>query len=166
MKKIVAVLGALALLPSLAGAEQLFKPSEKLPLPSQPQPTSTQASEQLSNCFADNTTGKDRKELARWIFLSISIHPSIRDLSAADNQIRIEADKSMARIVSALFSERCTATMRDTLSTEGSEGVSKAFRSLGELAMRELMTNPEVNASMGNYVQYLDKEKIEKALRK
>jgi hypothetical protein len=29
-----------------------------------------------SSCMADSSTGKDRKELARWIFVAMSSHPN------------------------------------------------------------------------------------------
>lgn len=42
----------------------------------------------LGSCLADNTTGKDRKELARWIFVAMSAHPEMRDLSNTTHVLR------------------------------------------------------------------------------
>lgn len=157
-------LAALALQP--ACADQMFRQSSSPAPVAQPTAPAGKASDELGLCFADSTTGKDRKELARWIFVAMSAHPSIRDLSIANELTRSDADKYMAKLVTQLLSDSCVAQARATVQTEGNEGVVKAFRALGEMAMREIMSNPDVLASIGSYVQYLDKQKIDKALGK
>jgi hypothetical protein len=39
-----------------------------------------------------------------------------------------------------------------------------AFQKLGELAMKELMTNPEVGAAMSGFERRIDRAKMEAAL--
>ena len=34
--------------------------------------------EALSRCLADNTSGRDRKDLARWVFFAMAAHPEIK----------------------------------------------------------------------------------------
>ena len=43
---------------------------------------STPAGDALGRCLADNTTGRGRKDLARWVFVSMAAHPEIRPLAA------------------------------------------------------------------------------------
>jgi hypothetical protein len=38
-----------------------------------------QPADALSTCFADRTSGKDRKDLARWIFLAMAAHPEMKE---------------------------------------------------------------------------------------
>ena len=38
----------------------------------------------LSSCLAENTWGKDRKDLAKWVFLAMASHPEIRQYASAD----------------------------------------------------------------------------------
>lgn len=118
----------------------------------------------LSACLSDNTNGKERKDLARWVFLSMSTHPEIRSLTTADAKTRTESQIWMAGLVTRLLSENCAAQTRAAVKSEGSAGMMAAFRSLGELAMGELMTNRDVAASLSGYEQYLDKKKLEAAL--
>lgn len=118
----------------------------------------------LAACLGDNTTGKDRKDLARWMFASMAIHPEIKDLSATTPAARDAADQSMGRLVTALLAERCATQARETVQQEGSAGMFNAFRVLGELAMKELMSNPDVARSMGGYERFLDQDKLKAAL--
>ncbi len=124
------------------------------------------ASDALSVCLADNTSGKDRKDLARWIFLAMSVHPEIRGLSSATVATRTEADKTMAALVTRLLTVNCEKQTKDVSALEGNAGMFTAFKSLGEVAMRELMSNPDVTASVGGYAKYLDQKKLESVLGK
>lgn len=118
----------------------------------------------LAACLGDNTTGKDRKDLARWIFAAMAVHPEIKDLSVASPEARDAASESMARLVTALLAERCVKQTREAAEVEGSAAMLYAFRALGELAMKELMSNPEVAKSLSNYERFLDQAKIKAAL--
>ncbi|MES2581117.1 MAG: hypothetical protein V4627_00245 [Pseudomonadota bacterium] len=123
-------------------------------------------SDTLGTCLVDNTTGKDRKELARWIFMAMTAHPDIRELSAATEEQTVQSNKNMANLVTRLLTENCTAEVRAARSESGGANTNmfQAFKSLGEVAMQELMGNRSVAKSVGDYVQYLDKKKIEGVL--
>ncbi|MBW8848788.1 MAG: hypothetical protein JF607_27990 [Burkholderiales bacterium] len=118
----------------------------------------------LAACLGDNTTGKDRKDLARWMFVAMAAHPEIKELSKASEAARDEADQIMGRLVTTLLAERCPAQTREVMQQEGTAGMFNAFRVLGELAMKELMSNPEVSKSLGSYERYLDQAKLKAAL--
>jgi hypothetical protein len=125
-------------------------------------PLSAQAgpkAEALGACLGDSTTGKDRKDLARWIFVAMSAHPDIKPLSNVSDAMRGDADEGVAQLT-----ERCRVQAREAAQQEGSAGVVTAFQKLGELAMKELMTNPEVGAAMSGFERRIDRAKMEAAL--
>lgn len=124
------------------------------------------ASDALSVCLADNTSGKDRKDLARWIFLAMSVHPEIRSLSSATVATRTDADKTMAALVTRLLTVNCGKQTKEVSALEGNAGLFTAFKSLGEVAMRELMSSPDVTASVGGYAKYLDQKQLESVFGK
>lgn len=124
------------------------------------------ATESLAACLADNTTGKDRKDLARWIYAGMSIHPELRNLSNITNQNREELDKKMADMFTRLITESCPAQAKLTMDKEGAEGYQTAFGTIGSLAMQELMSNPEVDSSFKNFVKYIDYNKINSVFEK
>lgn len=118
----------------------------------------------LGSCLADNTTGKDRKELARWIFVAMSAHPEMRDLSNTTHDAKEHAFQSVGNLFTRLLSVNCAAQARAAIKSEGSTSFQGAFGSLGQLAMQELMSNPDVNASISGFERYVDKKKLEAAL--
>lgn len=122
--------------------------------------------DELSTCLADNTSGKDRKDLARWIFLAMSSHPEIRNLSAATAATRDDADKKMAALVTRLLAVNCEKQTKAVAMNEGNAGMFIAFKSLGEVAMRELMGNPEVMSSVGSYAKHVDQQRMESVFGK
>lgn len=118
----------------------------------------------LGVCLADSTTGKDRKDLARWIFIAMTSHPDIKPLSNVAADTRDAADGSAASLFTSLLTERCRQQAAEAVQAEGAAGMTTAFQTLGALAMRELMTNANVAAAMGGFERRVDRAKIEAAL--
>jgi hypothetical protein len=125
--------------------------------------TAGPATDALSTCVADNTSGKDRKDLAQWVFVAMSAHPEIQPLSHVTEANRDELDKKLAALATRLVTENCQAEAKAAIKTEGPDSFKVAFGALGQLAMQELMSNPAVNEAFGRYVKYLDNAKFEKA---
>lgn len=123
-------------------------------------------SDALGECLKDNTSGKERKDLARWVFISMSAHPDIRSLASVSNAAHAESDKQMGTLLTRLLSESCAKQTRAAIEAEGQQGMFASFKTLGEVAMFELMSNPEVNKAISSYVQYVDTKKLEQVLTK
>jgi len=123
------------------------------------------AGDALSGCLADNTTGKDRKELVQWIFVAVTAHPEIKPFSNVTEANREDADKKMAALATRLMTESCKVEFKKAIETEGRTGVENAFGLLGQLAMKEIMSNPSVNESFAAYAKYLDKSKFDAAFK-
>lgn len=118
----------------------------------------------LSICFADNTTGKERKDLAKWIFVAMSAHPEMQNLSKVSSTVRDELNQTYANLVTRLIVKDCNAQTRDAMQKEGQNGLKIAFESFGRLAMQELMTNDKVTASISQVERFIDSSKIQSAL--
>ncbi|WP_326538359.1 hypothetical protein [Pseudorhodoferax sp.] len=121
--------------------------------------------EAAAQCLTDNTTGKDRKDLAKWIFVGMAAHPEIRSLSAITPEATEEAQKAMGRIVTQLIGTACAQEMAAAVKADGPTGINAAFEHLGKIAMQELMSNPQVNATIGGFERFIDKKKLEPVLR-
>ena len=52
----------------------------------------------FANCMADNSSGKDRKEMARWIFVSMGAHPEIKSIASISASAPEETSKNMGGI--------------------------------------------------------------------
>jgi len=121
--------------------------------------------ESLSRCLADSTTGKDRKDLARWVFFAMAAHPEIKQYAAPSIvSATDETDKLMASMFTRLLADSCLKQTQAAFKQGGPVAVQKAFETLGQLAMQELMSDTQVNVSMGAFQKYLDQGKLGKAL--
>jgi hypothetical protein len=118
----------------------------------------------MGTCLADNTTGKERKELARWIFSAMATHPEMHDLSNATAETRDKISQSIGTLVTRLLTESCGEQTRAAMQKEGTDSLKDAFGSLGALAMQELMSNKDVSAAIGEFEHYVDNKKIQEAL--
>lgn len=116
------------------------------------------ATDALSTCLADNTTGKDRKEMARWVFVGMASHPEIKTLSNVTQEKRDELDKSMAAMITRLMTETCLTEARSAMDKDGGTAFQGAFGVVGKLAMQELMSNSNVSASFSNFAKYIDQK--------
>lgn len=121
----------------------------------------------LSSCVTDSTSGKQRKELARWIFLGMSAHPDLKPYTSSEaDSAREMADKSTASLFELLITDQCATEANAAFNEHGTAGLEVAFEALGRLAMLELMSNEEAKAALGAFERYIDTSKIHAALDK
>lgn len=118
--------------------------------------------ETFGECLIDNLNGKERKELAKWVFFAMSSHPEIKTYSKATSNDITESDKYFGNLVTRLLTEDCSNEMN--AAKVDPQAMEKAFELVGVVAMQELMTNQEVTAAMANYIKYINQEKINKIL--
>lgn len=122
------------------------------------------ATDALGACLTDHTTGKERKDLARWAFVSMAAHPEIAAIAPVSQQVRDKENKAMAALVTKLVTQECAAQSRQAIA-EGGDGLGTAFKVLGEAAMQELMSHPTVSKNIEGFTQYLDRATFEAALK-
>lgn len=125
------------------------------------------ATDDLKTCVIDSSTGKDHKDLARWIFIAMAAHPDMKDVSNVTPEARNAANKRVAALVTRLLTEQCAPQTRALFGQGASvtSALTTAFGALGQVAMQEMMTEPHVNAATEEFTNYLDKQTFETALR-
>lgn len=119
----------------------------------------------IGQCFANSTTGKDRIELARWVFSSMALHPDVVSSSGITPQKREAINQSTGMLFNRLLAEDCTNEVKAAFKFEGQGALKSAFESLGKLAMQELMSNSAVSAGFSGFEKYVDMPKLKKVLQ-
>ncbi|HET7845515.1 MAG TPA: hypothetical protein VFL14_15265 [Xanthomonadales bacterium] len=117
-------------------------------------------SDATATCLVDSTTGKDRKLLARWIFLAMAQHPAITQLSKATPADNEDAHKEMGALFTRLVADDCPDEFKAMLAADGAGAIESAFELLGKMAMQELMADPKVAESIGGLNKYVDEAKV------
>jgi hypothetical protein len=77
----------------------------------------------------------------------------------------LDSNLRTGQLFNRLMNESCINELRAVTKAIGPQGVEAAFKTLGELAMRELMSNPEVNQRFGDVYKFMNLPALEKALR-
>lgn len=123
--------------------------------------------EDFAACLQDNTTGKDRKDLARWVFVSMSVHPAIQADFNVSEATRLAAHQRTAALMTRLVTENCPVQARAAgAGPNGAEAFGQAFKLLGEVAMHELMEDRAVKTSLQGLMQHFDMKKFEPIFRR
>ena len=117
----------------------------------------------LSNCLADNLTGKERKSLAKWIFFAMAAHPEISSYSSATQEDVLSSDKYVGKLITRLLTVDCQDKVRLAHSSDPL-ALQRAFEFVGQVAMQELMTNENVTKAITNYGQFADTQMINETL--
>ena len=120
--------------------------------------------EALATCIADSTTGKDRKDLIRWVFAMISTHPEIKSIANIKDEERDSMDRTTAALFERLLTENCKSQTIAATKSGGQAAIKSAFSTFGGVAMQELTANSAVNAAFQKFTVYLNKEKFDAIL--
>ena len=121
-------------------------------------------SDDLAKCFVSSTTTGDRNGLVRWMFTAAASHPAVNSIVTVTDVQRRESDKYMARLSERLMFETCKKETEQAVKYEGQLALQTGFQVLGQVAGRELFSDPSVAKAMGNLNSYPSREKMESLL--
>ncbi|MBD3773252.1 MAG: hypothetical protein IE921_06700 [Rhodobacteraceae bacterium] len=114
----------------------------------------------LGQCILDKTTGGDRILVARWMAASLAMAPQMDGLIAVDAKAKQATDREMGGLFTRIFTVDCRPQAAKLLKAGDRQGVESAGGKLGQMAMRELMSDPRAMAALMAYMNYVDSSKI------
>lgn len=123
-----------------------------------------EAADALSECLTKSATPEDRRDLVRWIFSAIAAHPDLDGLTRVDSAQREQAEVAAAAVFERLLAQDCPAQSRQAILQEGMEGYGAAFKTLGEIAMTDVVTHGDVQQRMTGMVERIDSQRVIQAL--
>jgi hypothetical protein len=123
--------------------------------PALPDPTANL----LGNCMVDSLNGKERKQLAKWIFFAVAAHPDMKSYSTATAKDIDESDRTIGNLITRLLTEDCPNELQSAQNADPL-ALKRAFELVGQVAMQELMADQNVMKAITNYSQYVDQQKI------
>ena len=119
------------------------------------QATSTNKSLALSTCLTDSLNGKERKELAKWIYFGMSQHSTIKPYSNISNDDQIQMDQYLGKLMTRLLTVDCKSIVKSALEAD-SNSLEAAFGVVGRVAMEELMREKSVSRTLEQFSEYVD----------
>ncbi|MFZ2991108.1 hypothetical protein [Ideonella sp.] len=115
----------------------------------------------FSKCLADSTTGKDRKTLARWLFVSMGAHPELKAIAKIAPSAPEDSSREAGALFTRLITDTCVEQAKAAGRAAGPVAFQSAFSVLGQLAMQELMSDKDVAANMALLQKHVDAPKIQ-----
>ena len=110
----------------------------------------------FAKCLVTKTTAQEKTDLVKWIYVTISFHPQLSQMSNLTAEDVEMANIRVADYMTNVFAYKCNDELNQAIKYEGEESVFYAFELLGELAMRELMQDQGVTAASELFIQYVD----------
>ena len=118
----------------------------------------------LKKCLVESTSKRDNIVLVRWLSKALLAHPEVKDLAVIPNAKAVQIDKDFARYVERLLGENCSAQFANVIRYEDQDAIRKSFEFLGQVAMKELMDNAQVQEAVPGVLKQLDMEKLGRAI--
>ena len=115
---------------------------------------------ELAQCVVMRTSGADRTLTAQWMFSAMAKSPHIAGLSAVSDQRRTELNKGFAQLLTRLVIKDCLEQVRPLAVANFQEAFELVGRALGEVAMQELLGNPDVDKAIGAYADFLSEDEF------
>jgi hypothetical protein len=112
-------------------------------------------------CLVAKTTQSDRQAFVRWIFTSMSANAEIKDFSTVTEAQRDSSTEATSHLIQRLIFTDCRTQAVAAVRYEGQTAFVAGFEMVGRVAMRDLMADPAVAASMSGLDTYFDKAAME-----
>ncbi len=122
-------------------------------------------SDDLTKCLMSATSAQDKSELVRWIFATVALHPDVTAMASVTDAQRADLNAKTARLFERLVTETCKTQTQAAVRNEGVVAIQSSFRSFGETATRELVSNPKVANGLTNTASNLDLFKLMQVLQ-
>lgn len=113
----------------------------------------------LGICFVDSLNGKDRKELVKWMYFSLSAHPELESYSNVSKENLVDAEKTFASLVTRLLTEDCSNEAKAARHSDP-QALKKAFELIVKVPLKDLLANKDVRTTISNYSRHVDQNKI------
>ncbi|MDZ4073965.1 MAG: hypothetical protein U1E04_04330 [Hylemonella sp.] len=123
-------------------------------------------SDDLSKCLVRSTGDAEKRTLVKWIFAAVALHPEVADISSVTPAQRTEMTRNTAKIFEKLLADSCRTEVQQAVQYEGPQTIGSSFQVLGQVAARELFSNPNVAANMADLGKYIDQKRIAEAMGK
>lgn len=121
--------------------------------------------EALARCVGESTSGKDRKDLAKWLFVAMAAHPEMKAISTVEQAASESTSRVAGNLLTRLLAEACPSQVKSAMQTGGSLAIQAAFQTLGQLAMQELMADKSVLEAMSVIERFIDRQRIDAVSR-
>ena len=125
--------------------------------------TSAQAgvyTDDLTKCLVKSTSPTDQTDFVAWVYAALSEHPAVASYSTLTAPERDRLSKQVANLYLRLMTVDCRTETVTALKYEGNSAIEASFSVVGQVAFRNLMSDPKVAAGMQRMGSFVDTTKF------
>lgn len=115
-------------------------------------------SDDMGKCLVKSSSAEDQVILVKWVFAAMSEHPAVKPMTKLTADEREGYNRQAAALMQRLMTIDCRKETVAALKYEGFSAIETAFSLLGEVAMRGLMTDPQVQKGMEGLGKAMDEK--------
>jgi len=119
----------------------------------------------LSRCLVEKSSAEDKGTLVQWMFVAMSQNPAVAGLAKVTADDIEKHNKAVGELFMRLITETCADAAKKAVQYEGAVAFQASFQVLGQVAARDLLSNPAVAKVMSGLEKYMDGKKLEAALK-
>lgn len=119
----------------------------------------------LTRCLVSSTTPSDRISFVRWMFAAMSAHEAVASLATVTPAERESMTEETTKIFQRLILTDCREQASNAIKYEGGGTLEASFEVVGQVAMGDLMRDPNVAAVFESMQSYMDKDQWETFVR-
>ncbi len=121
--------------------------------------------QKLGVCLTNSMNGKERKNLAKWIYIGMSAHSVIKPYSNVTTSDTENSNKYVGELITRLITKDCPTQARLAFKEGGGEAFKYAFGIVGKVAMQELMADSSVSQALGGFEKYLKQDQFDQVFK-
>ena len=121
--------------------------------------------DELSKCLVAKSGAADRTLLVQWVFGAVSVHPAVQDMAKASEERRRELGRGAAALFGRLMFEDCRSETVAAVRYDGVGAIHTSFGILGQVAMTDLMSHPQVGRELEAMGRGVDPRRMEALMR-
>ena len=115
---------------------------------------------ELAKCLMTKSTKAERGEMVKWVFSVLALNPQLKNMSNVTNAQRDQLNRSSAKLVTSLLTERCEKEAKTVVQANGPAVIQQSFQLLAQMAAKELFADPSMQTGVAAVGQYIDAEKF------
>ncbi|MFC3070869.1 hypothetical protein [Phenylobacterium soli] len=122
-------------------------------------------SDDFGKCLVASASPKDQTTLVQWLFAAASANPDLKALSTVTEAQRDAYNKSVVELFERLILKDCRTQTIAAMKYEGPAAFDYGFQLLGQVAGRNMLSEPHALAQMNKLGAMFDKSQLEAILR-
>jgi hypothetical protein len=116
--------------------------------------------DELSACLLGNTSEEDKRSLVKWRFTAMDLPPAVEGITGVSLSAHNHVNREMTQLIIKLLSRACFNETRLALKNEGSTALQTSFAALGQVAAKDLFSDPNVAAGLASLETYIGAEDL------